>query len=61
MQRSIKASGINPVSRLDWEDHISPEWAARAVAYLCTAAAADLAGTDFSLKSEEGRRRVGLV
>ena len=61
MQRSIKASGINPVSQLDWEDHISPEWAAQAVAYLCTTAAADMAGTDFSLKSDEGRRRVGLI
>jgi NAD(P)-dependent dehydrogenase (short-subunit alcohol dehydrogenase family) len=24
MQRDIKASGINPVSRLEWEDHIPP-------------------------------------
>ena len=61
MQRVIKASGINPVSQLDWEAHIPPEWPARAVAYLCTADAADLAGTDFSLKTEEGRRRVGLI
>jgi len=61
MQRAIKASGINPVSRLNWEDHIGTDWPAKAVAYLCTAAAADLAGDDFSLKSEEGRRRVGLI
>ena len=61
MQRSIKASGINPVSALDWEDHIEPDWPARAIAYLCTEAAADLAGTDFSLKTEEGRRRAGLI
>ncbi len=61
MQRSIKASGINPVSALDWEDHIKPDWPARAIAYLCTEAAADLVGTDFSLKTEEGRRRIGLI
>ena len=61
MQRAIKSSGINPVSQLDWETHISTEWVAQAVAWLCTADAADLAGTDFSLKTEEGRARVGLM
>ena len=61
MQRSIKSSGINPVSKLDWDSHIGADWAAKAVAYLCTEAAADLAGDDFSLKTEQGRRRVGLV
>lgn len=60
MQTAIRASGINPVSQLDPSVHIPPEWAARAVAWLCTAAAADLAGTDFSLKDEAGRKRVGL-
>ena len=60
MQTAIKASGINPVSQLDPSVHIPPEWAARAVAWLCTAAASDLAGTDFSLKDEAGRKRVGL-
>lgn len=61
MQTSIKASGINPVSQLDWDAHLAPEDAAKAVAYLCTEAAADLAGTDFSLKTDEGRRRIGLT
>lgn len=60
MQAAIKASGINPVSRLDPSAHIPPEWAARAVAWLCTDAAAEFAGTDFSLKDDAGRRRVGL-
>ena len=31
MQREIKASGINRISRLDWSDHIPPEWPARAL------------------------------
>lgn len=60
MQRRIKASGINPVSQLDPSVHIPPEWVAKALVYLCSEAASDLAGTDFSLKTEEGRRRVGL-
>ncbi len=61
MQRAIKASGVNPVSELDWEDHIPPEWPARAIAWLCTEAAADIAGVDFPLRPEENRRRVGLI
>ncbi len=31
MQKSIKQSGINPVSKLDWSDHIPTEWPARAL------------------------------
>ena len=61
MQVAIKASGMNPVSQLDPSVHITPDWAARAVAWLCTDEAADLAGDDFSIKTEEGRRRVGLL
>lgn len=61
MQRAIKASGINPVSRMDFSQHIPPEWPARAIAWLCTDAAREFDGGDFSLKTEEGRRRVGLI
>ena len=61
MQVSIRGSGINPVSRLDPSAHIPAEWPARAIAWLCTDASADLAGTDFSIKTEEGRRRAGLI
>jgi len=60
MQVAIKASGINPVSQLDPSAHIPPEWAAQAIAYLCGDGGAAHAGTDFSLKTEEGRREVGL-
>src|SRR3546814_10484077 len=55
MQRAIKASGINPVSRMDFSQHIPPEWPARAVAWLCTDAAREFDGGDFSLKTEDGR------
>ncbi len=60
MQVAIKSSGINPVSQLDPAVHISANDAARAVAWLCTKAAADYAGGDFSLKSVEARTLVGL-
>ena len=60
MQTAIRDSGVNPVSQLDWSAHIPPEWPARAIAWLCTDAAADLAGGDFSIKTPEGRRRAGL-
>ncbi len=61
MQVAIKASGINPVSQLDPSVHIAPEWPARAIAWLCTDDAREFDGGDFSLKTAEGRRRVGLV
>lgn len=61
MQVAIRASGINPVSKLDPSTHIPPEWVAEAIAWLCTDAGAPYAGTDFSLKTEEGRKAVGLV
>ena len=60
MQAAIRDSGVNPVSQLDWETHIPPEWPARAIAWLCTEAASDIAGEDFSIKTPEGRARVGL-
>ena len=61
MQHAIKDSGVNPVSQLEWSNHISPEWVAEAIIWLTTDAAREHDGTDFSLKTEEGRRAVGLV
>ncbi len=55
MQREIKASGLNPVSQLDWSDHIPPGWVAKTIAWLCGPDGADYAGTDFSLKTKGGR------
>ena len=56
----VRASGMNPVSQLDPSAHIPPEWAARAVLYLCGPAGAEHAGNDFSIKTDEGRAAVGL-
>ena len=61
MQREIKASGINPVSRLDWSEHIPPEWPARALVWMCSAEADRWLGQEISLRDPEIRRRVGLV
>jgi len=61
MQRAIRASGINPVSQLDWEAHIPPDWAGRAIAWCCTDDAAEFDGGDVSLRDESIRRRVGLI
>ncbi len=61
MQREIKASGINPVSQLDWSDHIPPEWPAKALMWMCTSEADGFLGDDVSLRDEDIRRQVGLV
>lgn len=61
MQRIIKASGINPVSLLNWAWHISPDWAGEAVAWLATDAAREYDGGDFSLKGKDSQRAIGLV
>lgn len=60
MQEQIRASGINPVSQLDWSAHIPAEWVAKAIAWLTTEEADPHLGSDFSLKTGEGRRAVGL-
>ena len=61
MQREIKASGINPVSQLDWSDHIPPEWPAQALLWMCTEEADGHLGTDVSLRDPEIRQKVGLA
>ena len=61
MQRTIKKSGMNPISELEWEDHIPPDWAGRAVVWLCTEDAAGFRGEDVSLREDAIRRRVGLI
>jgi NAD(P)-dependent dehydrogenase (short-subunit alcohol dehydrogenase family) len=60
MMAKIRDSKINAVSNLDWSTHISPEWVAEAVAFLCGEYGASYAGTDFSIKTDKGRQLVGL-
>jgi len=60
MMRKIKSSGINPVSQLDWDSHISPEWVGEAALFLCGPEGRRFSGADFSIKTPEGRKAVGL-
>ncbi|WP_227269922.1 SDR family oxidoreductase [Roseobacter weihaiensis] len=61
MQREIKASGINPVSQLDWEVHIPPDWPARALLWMCRPEADEWCGQEISLRDDAIRRKVGLI
>jgi NAD(P)-dependent dehydrogenase (short-subunit alcohol dehydrogenase family) len=58
MMAEIKDSGINPVSQLDWNSHITPEIVANSIAFLCTQSADQYSGEDFSIKTEQGRAEV---
>ncbi|MDF0600707.1 SDR family NAD(P)-dependent oxidoreductase [Psychromarinibacter sp. C21-152] len=61
MQREIKASGLNPVSALDWSDHIPPEWPARALVWMATPEADDWRGQEISMRDDAVRARLGLA
>jgi NAD(P)-dependent dehydrogenase (short-subunit alcohol dehydrogenase family) len=61
MQRKIKASGINPVSQLDWEVHIPADWPAKCLLWMCSAEADEYCGEEISLRDDEIRRAVGLI
>lgn len=60
MQRDIKASGINPVSQLDWSDHIPPEWVAKALVWMCSDGADGYLGEEISLRDESIRAKLGV-
>ncbi len=61
MQHKIRASGINPVSRIDWSDHIPADWPARALLWMCSPDADEFIGQEISLGENAIRRRVGLI
>ncbi|WP_298859350.1 SDR family oxidoreductase [uncultured Sulfitobacter sp.] len=61
MQRKIKASGINPVSQLDWDVHIPADWPARCLLWMCSAEADQYCGEEISLREDTIRRAVGLI
>ena len=61
MQVKIKASGVNPVSQIDFATHIPADWPARALVWMCGPAADDWLGRDISLRDEAVRRAVGLI
>lgn len=61
MQSKIRASGINPVSQIDWASHVPPDWPARALLWMCGPDADAYLGQDVSLRDEAIRQRVGLI
>ena len=61
MQREIKASGINPISKLNWEDHIPADWPARALLWMCSSDADEFVGSEIALRDEGIRKRAGLI
>jgi 3-oxoacyl-[acyl-carrier protein] reductase len=60
MQGTIRASGINPVSRIPRSVLTPVGHPAKAIVYLCTPEASDLTGQEVSLGDPLFRRRVGL-
>ena len=61
MQVKIKASGVNPVSQLDFSVHIPADWPAKCLLWMCGPAADAWLGKDVSLRDEAVRRAVGLI
>ena len=61
MQKEIKASGINPVSQLDWSDHIPADWPAKALLWMCGSEADAFIGEEIALRDEDIRSKVGLT
>ncbi len=61
MQAAIRASGVNRISQLDWSAHVPPEWPARALLWMCSAAADRFRGGEVSLREDDVRAELGLV
>lgn len=61
MQTVIKASGVNPVSQLDWDVHIPADWPARALVWMCGEEADAHLGEELSLRDETLRTKIGLT
>lgn len=61
MQVIIRASGVNPISKIPRENLTPVAHPAAAIVYLCTSAADDLAGKEFSLRDDAFRQRLTLT
>jgi NAD(P)-dependent dehydrogenase (short-subunit alcohol dehydrogenase family) len=60
MQREIAASGINPVSQLDWDVHVPADWPARCLLWMCGADADAYCGKEISLRDDAIRAAIGV-
>lgn len=61
MQVVIRASGVNPISQIPRANLTPVAHPAAAIVYLCTKAADDLAGQEFSLRDEGFQSRLNLA
>lgn len=61
MQVAIRDSGINPVAKIPWEDHIPAEWVSKTLLWMTTPAADPHKGGVISLREPEIRKQVGLI
>ncbi len=61
MQRKIKASRVNPVSAMAWEEHIPAEMPAQALVWMCTPEANSYLGGEVALSDPEVRASVRLA
>ena len=57
----IKAAGVNPVSKLEWSDHIPADWPAKTLLWMCSPEADGFMGEEISLRDEGIRKQVGLI
>jgi NAD(P)-dependent dehydrogenase (short-subunit alcohol dehydrogenase family) len=60
MQGSIRASGLNPVSKIPRENLAPADEPAKAIVWLCTPAADGLAGQEVDVRNPDLRQQVGL-
>ena len=61
MQVDIKASGVNPVSRMDPAAHAPPQWIGKAIVWLAGAGADHYLGQDLKLRTDaQARAAIGL-
>ena len=61
MQREIKNSQINQVSKLDWSAHIDPKWPAKALLWLASYSGNEFLGKEVSLRDATIRQRIGMT
>jgi 3-oxoacyl-[acyl-carrier protein] reductase len=61
MQVLIRASGMNIISKIPRANLTPVAEPAKGIVYLCTPDADDLVGTEFSLRDEAFRNRIGLA
>ena len=61
MQHRIKESGINPVSQMDFSEHISAVWPAKTLIWMCSPSSLDFTNEEISLKETSIRKLVGLI